>query len=514
MHYEGKEPIIRMNNIVKSFPGVKALDKMMVDLFEGEIHCIVGENGAGKSTLMKVLSGAYTPDEGEIIVDGKVHTYMTSRLSKELGINIIYQENILVPWMNVVENTFVGQEIGPKGFVSFKAEYEKTKELCLLLGITLDLKQTIHSMSVAQQQFVKLVKALSTNPRVLIMDEPTSMFNVEDAGRVLKLVQEIAKSGVGIIYISHFLKEVRQIADRITVIRDGAPVNTYENHGRDIDLDIIVSDMVGRPASSFYIKDIHPIGEKVFEVIDLQLESHSPKLNFSVNKGEILGVAGMVGSGRTEIANAIFGSQKRYGGKVLFRGAELKNGMPISSIQHRVAYITEDRQRLGLMLDAPIVENLATVGMQTKIKGAFINIKSLIPEFKQIIESLKIKISNPMQPVSTLSGGNQQKVVLGKWLYADFDFFIFDEPTRGIDVNAKFEFYKLITGLAGEGKSIILISSDMPELISLSDRIIVIHKGDISATLSGEQITENAIIRHALEVENDDSKQQADRFRG
>ena len=506
MSVQEKIPIIKMSNIVKTFPGVKALDRMTVDLFSGEIHCLVGENGAGKSTLMKVLSGAYMPDEGEITVDDTVYPRISSRLSKELGINIIYQENILVPWMNVVENVFVGQEVSRNGIIDFKKEFNVTEELCNRLGITLDLNQTIHSMSVAQQQFVKILKALSTNPRVLIMDEPTSMFNTEDAGRVLNLVSEIAKSGVGIIYISHFLKEVQLIADRVTVIRDGAPINTYENPNKDIDLDVIVSDMVGRPASSFYVKEEHPIGEKVFEVVDLQVLSNSPKVSFHVNKGEILGVAGMVGSGRTEIADAIFGAQRKYSGKVLFNGKELSIKQPIDSIKQGIAYITEDRQRFGLMLSAPIVENLAIVGLQTKIKGAFVNAKALIPQFLGIIEDLKIKATSAMQTVSTLSGGNQQKVVLGKWLYADFDFFIFDEPTRGIDVNAKAEFYKLITRLAGEGKSIILISSDMPELISLSDRLIVIRKGEIAATLNREQITENAIIRHALEVGNDDTK--------
>lgn len=501
-----KKTIIKMNGIVKSFPGVKALDGMKVDLYSGEIHCLVGENGAGKSTLMKILSGAYIPDEGEIIVNDKTYSHMTSKLSKKLGINIIYQENILMPWMNVVENAFIGQEVGNGGFVNFKTQKERTAEICHQLGITLDMNQTIHTMSVAQQQFVKIIKALITNPQVLIMDEPTSMFNVEDAGRVLKLVQKIADSGVGIIYISHYLNEVKQIGDRITIIRDGAPINTYDNANRDIDIDVVMSDMVGRPASSFYAKEHHPIGERVFEVIDLQLEPNSPKLNFSVKKGEILGFSGMVGSGRTEIANAIFGSHRRHGGKVLFNGKELRNGRPGDSIKNRIAYITEDRQRLGLMLDAPVADNLAVVGMQTTIKGAFINIRALIPQFNQIIQNLKIKLSGPMQIVSTLSGGNQQKVVLGKWLYADFDFFIFDEPTRGIDVNAKFEFYKLITELAGKGKPIILISSDMPELISLSDRVIVLRKGNITAELTGDQINENAIIRHALEVGNDGTK--------
>ncbi|MEG0630569.1 MAG: ATP-binding cassette domain-containing protein, partial [Christensenellaceae bacterium] len=277
-----KQPIIKMDNIVKTFFGVKALDKMTIDLYSGEVHCLVGENGAGKSTLMKVLSGAYRPDSGTIITDGIKHPYMTSLMSKNLGINIIYQENLLVPWMNIIENIFVGQEITKNGFIKFDEEYKKTKELCDSLGIELDLNKTIAKLSVAEQQFVKILKALSTNPKVLIMDEPTSMFNVEDSSRVLDMVKKIADKGVGIIYISHFLKEVRTIADRITVIRDGSPIHTYDNPNRDIDLDKIVSDMVGRDASMFYERDEHEIGDVIFEVKDLKVTPNAPAVSFDL----------------------------------------------------------------------------------------------------------------------------------------------------------------------------------------------------------------------------------------
>ena len=499
----GQEPktIIEMNQIVKTFYGVKALDNMTIECRQGEIHCLVGENGAGKSTLVKILSGALLPDSGEIIIDGEKYTHITAALSRSLGINIIYQENILVPWMNVIENLFVGQEVANRGFIDFAEEKRRTLELCDSLGIELNLDIIVDKMSVAEQQFVKIIKALSTNPRILIMDEPTSMFNNKDAERVLELVKRIADKGVSIIYISHFLKEVKQIADRITVIRDGMPIRTYDNSGKDVDLDKVVSDMVGRDASAFYVREEHAIGDIAFEVKDLKVEPDSEPVSFFIKRGEILGFAGMVGSGRTEIANAITGAARKFGGRIIYNGEELNIQKPMDSIRYRIAYITEDRQRLGLNLGAPIVENLSMVGLQTKIKGAFINVKNFIPMVKGIIDGLRIKMASPMQEVKNLSGGNQQKVVLGKWLFTDSDIFIFDEPTRGIDVNAKSEFYKIITGLAKEGKSIMMISSDMPELVSMSDRLAVVRKGVITKILEKHEISENSIIRYALEVE-------------
>jgi len=499
-------PVIEMINIVKKFPGVVALDNMSIDLYPGEIHCLVGENGAGKSTLMKVLSGAHRPDSGTIKVEGEPYAFMTSALAKQLGIGIIYQENLLIPWMSIVENIFTGQEISKSGLVQFKDEYARSKELCEYVGINLNLNKTISKLSVSEQQHVKILKALSTDPKILIMDEPTSMFNTEDAQRVLDMVKKIAENGVSIIYISHFLKEVKQIADRITVIRDGVSISTYDNKNKDVDLDRVVSDMVGRDASMFYERDRHPIGDKIFEVKDLQVTPQSESISFFIKEGEILGLAGMVGSGRTEIANAITGASLRYAGKIYYRGKELKINSPIDSIKNKIAYITEDRQKKGLILDAPIVVNLALVGMQTdKIKGPFINIKKFVPLVKDIIDSLMIKMRSAMMEVQNLSGGNQQKVVLGKWLFTDSDVFIFDEPTRGIDVNAKAEFYKIITRLAQEGKAIMMISSDMPELVSMSDRLLVVRNGIITSILEGEEISENSIIRHALGVKKDEN---------
>jgi ABC-type sugar transport system ATPase subunit len=499
-------PVIEMINIVKKFPGVVALDKMSIDLFPGEIHSLVGENGAGKSTLMKVLSGAYKPDGGTIIINGSEYSFLTSASAKQLGIGIIYQENLLVPWTSIVENIFTGQELGKGGIVNFKDQHARAQELCDYIGIKLNLQKTIATLSVAEQQYVKILKALSTDPQILIMDEPTSMFNTENAKLVLDMVKRIAANGVSIIYISHFLKEVKQIADRITVIRDGVPIRTYDNKNSDVDLDKVVSDMVGRDASMFYEKERHPIGEKLFEVKDLKVEPNSEPISFYAKRGEILGLAGMVGSGRTEIADAITGASTKYGGSIWYNGNELKINSPIDSIKNRIAYITEDRQKKGLTLHAPIVENLTIVGMQTeKIKSPIFNVKKFVPLVRGIIEKLKIKTSNPMQEVQTLSGGNQQKVVLGKWLFTDSDIFIFDEPTRGIDVNAKFEFYKIISQMSKEGKVVIMISSDMPEIVSMSDRMLVVRNGLIAKTLESDEISENSIIRYALGVQNDEN---------
>ena len=504
---ENRQPVIEMKGIVKEFFGVKALNNMNLDVLPGEVHCLVGENGAGKSTLMKVLSGAYRPEAGEIISFGKSRPFMTAETSKESGISIIYQENLLVPWMNVVENVFVGQEITKKGgLVDFDAEKKRVEELCADIDITLPLDTIIYDLSVAEQQFVKIIKALASNPKVLIMDEPTSMFNTEDAARVLEIVKTISGRGVSIIYISHFLKEVKQIADRITVIRDGAPIRTYDNTNKDVDLDAVVSDMVGRDASMFYEKEQHDIGDIMFEVKDLKVTPDGKPVSFFVRKGEILGISGMVGAGRTELANAITGAARKYGGTIYLNGKELKINNSLDSVNNRIAYITEDRQRLGLSLGASVAENVTLVGLQTNIKDKFVSVKDLAPMIKDVSEGLKIKMTSPLQEVRSLSGGNQQKVVLGKWLFTDSDVFIFDEPTRGIDVNAKSEFYKLMTNICQEGKCIIMISSDMPEMISMSDRVAVFRHGEITRILEKDEISEDSIVRYALGVEENEEQ--------
>lgn len=499
--YENSKPVISMRDIRKEFSGVWALSGITLDVYPGEVHCLVGENGAGKSTLMKVLSGAYTPTSGTIEVGGVTYQKLEPAQSKELGINIVYQENDLVPSMDVVENIYVGNEKTKRlGFVDYKSMEAEARRQMTELGIDLKLETKIENLSVSDQQFVKILKALSVRPRVLIMDEPTSMFNVEDAAKVLELTKRITEMGIGIIYISHFLNEVVQIADRITVIRDGAVVSTYTNENRDIPITTITQDMVGRPVDMFYDKEKSEIGNVMLEVRDLRLTKDSPKVSFTVHKGEIVGFSGMVGSGRTEMMRALVGADRRYSGQILINGKEVKIRNPNDSINAGIAFITEDRQKLGLMLHASVLENSTILGLREKIKGFFVNVKKFPPLVSNLLKELRVKTPSVWTEAVYLSGGNQQKVVLAKWLFAEQDIYIFDEPTRGIDVNAKAEFYKQMSALTKQGKCILMISSDMPELISMSDRVLVVRNGEIDCELKGEQINEQEIIKRALGV--------------
>ena len=507
MSEKREAPILEMRGIVKEFPGVRALSNLTFDVYKGECHCLVGENGAGKSTLMKILSGAYKPTAGVICYGGHEYKSLNPALARTLGIEIVYQENDLVPTMNAVENIFVGKEITKfGGIVDFKAMLARVREEMEHYKIDIDPLQTIEKMSVSDQQFVKILKALMNESRILIMDEPTSMFNVEDAGKVLELVRNITGNGISVIYISHFLKEVVQIADRITVIRDGSVIRTYDNSGHDVALADITKDMVGRPVDVFYQKDRCEIGDVMFEVKNLKLTKDAPAVNFSVRRGEIIGLSGMVGSGRTEIVRAISGADPRYSGDMYLNGKKLVIRNPRDGIEAGIAHITEDRQRLGLSLNASVLENALIVGLQQngQIKpGVFYNCRDYSPQVQDIVEKLKIKTPSLQQLAVNLSGGNQQKVVLGKWLFAQQSVYIFDEPTRGIDVNAKAEFYKQMTALTHAGNCIIMVSSDMPEMISMSDRVLVVRHGRIKCELSGEDINEQTIIKEALGVGDD-----------
>ncbi len=496
------QPLIKMENIVKEFPGVRALHDMTFDVYKGEIHCLVGENGAGKSTLMKLLSGAYTPTEGSIYVEGQAYKTLDPELSQQLGIEIVYQENDLVPCMNAVENIFVGKEMTlPLGIIDRKGMLKRVRDTMREFDIRINPLQKIENMSVSDQQFVKILKALMKRSKLLILDEPTSMFNVEDAGRVLNLVRTISARGIGIIYISHFLEEVVQIADRITVIRDGESVRTYDNAGRNTPLSDITRDMVGRAVDTFYQRERFEVPEdKVLEVRGLKLGRSSPGISFSLRRGEILGLFGMVGSGRTEIVRALAGADRFFAGEIWLSGKKLSIASPRDAIDAGIAHITEDRQRLGLNLGASVLENGLLVKLQHMRPSLFYDYKAHAPLVRPVVEELNIKTPSLMQEVMYLSGGNQQKVVLGKWLITDAEVYIFDEPTRGIDVNAKAEFYKQMTGLACAGKSIIMVSSEMPELISMSDRVLVVREGAVHCELSGPQINEQNIITQALGV--------------
>ncbi|WP_418855263.1 sugar ABC transporter ATP-binding protein [Ruthenibacterium lactatiformans] len=498
-----RTPLAALRHISKSFSGVYALTDVSLEIAAGEVLAIVGENGAGKSTLMKVLSGAYAPDCGEIAVDENVYKRLEPMQALRLGISIIHQENLLAPTLSVLENIFAGHELTKGALMDYPSMRKVALQEMDSLGMKLDLNRRVEQLSAAEQQYVKILKAMMFKPRLLIMDEPTSMFNVEDAGKVLAMIRRIVEErGVSIIYISHFLKEVVQIADRIMVLRDGTVVNTYDNAQRNLPMTTLTSDMVGRPVDMFYSKEECSIGEVMFEAKDIRVTPKSDPVSLSVRKGEILGISGMVGSGRTEILQTLCGAAPLYGGKLYMEGKEVSIRKPADAINLGIGYVTEDRQRLGLMLNQSIVENTTIVGLGRKIKGWLVKLKSHTRLVEPVLDSLKVKYHSLWQETRTLSGGNQQKIVVAKWLFADARLILFDEPTRGVDVNAKWEFYKIMNRLAAEGKSIIMVSSDMPELISMSDRVLVVREGRITRELQKDEISENAIIKYALEVEN------------
>ena len=494
------EIVIQTNNLSKSFPGVRALSDFSFSLDKGQIHCLVGENGAGKSTFIKLLTGALHPDSGEIVVDGKSFRALTPHTAQNLGIQVIYQEILLVRQMSVAENVFVGCEKRNKlGWIDHKAMVAETQKIIDSLSIHLNPEELVENLSTADQQFVKIVKALALNPKVLIMDEPTTMFNSKDAEIVLKLVQDIAGRGISVIYISHNLKEVAQIANRITILRDGQFVNSHDTREEEVDLDIITKEMVGRPVDIFYERERCDIGDVILEVEDLKLTKASPSVSFQLRQGEILGIAGMVGAGRTEIVRALFGADRKAGGTLRYHGNRVNPKTPAEAIKLGIGLITEDRQKTGLVLSMDVIGNISLVGL-SKFGKFWLKLQREAGAVRTFVEKLNVKTPSLDQEVQFLSGGNQQKVVIAKWLYKDIDVLIFDEPTRGIDVNSKAEIYKLMSQLVKSGKSIIMISSDLIELIAMSDRVLVVRNGAITSEIQGDQITEENIIANAIEV--------------
>ena len=495
---ENNDIIVEAKNISKLFSGVRVLDNVSFELRKGEVHCLCGENGAGKSTLIKVLSGAYTPEEGSVVIDGHEYTggHLTPLKAKKLGVEVIHQEIILVSELSVAENIYTDVRYRTHGFFSMKKTCEAAEKLMGELGIKLDPREKVKNLSAAERQFVKILKALAPEPKVLIMDEPTAMFNMKDTDMILRLVQDISKKGIGTIYISHHLNEVKQIADKVTVLRDGKSVVTYDRE--NMDLQRIASDMVGRPIEMFFSREKSEPGDVILEVKDLQLEESSPKISFSLRKGEILGISGMVGSGRSEIIRAIYGLDRPYAGEIFLNGKKLDIKSPADSIKNGIGFISEDRQASGLALPLNILCN--TTFLKLPKKHGFLDLKKEKEIAGKAIDTLKIKATGYDQVTARLSGGNQQKVIIGKWLHKGFDILILDEPTKGIDVNAKFEIYRLLSDLTKQGKSLLMVSSDMPEIVSLCNRVLVVRKGMLVGEVQDESITEENLIKVAVEV--------------
>jgi len=489
-----KDKILDVKNITKEFPGVKALSDFNFDLNKGEVHCLIGENGAGKSTFIKILSGAFKPTRGEIYINNEKHYYLTPHLARKIGIQTVYQEDVLVPQITAAENIFLGSEIdNQKFFINYKKIIEQAESLASQLGINIKVSEVYEKLSPPDQQFVKILKALAQKPQILILDEPTQAFNVKDIGLIIQMVKRISSEGVSVIYIAHNLDEIIQVADRVTVLRDGIKINTHDKTAENLSTSILAKEMVGRPVELFYKKKESSIGDFVFEVRGLKFKSFSKEINFKVREGEILGIAGLKGAGRSEIARAIFGALKKYRGKVFYKNKDITPSNPIKAVREGLALLTEDKKIDGLFMGMPVDQNITIVGLDRlgKIFINFIKEKKLSTDY---INKLNIKTPSLDKEVRFLSGGNQQKAVLAKWLFKGVNVLIVDEPTHGIDVNAKIEVYELFTQLAASGKSIIMISSEMPELISLSDRVIVIRNFEISKELIGDEITEENIL--------------------
>ncbi len=488
------EVLVRMTDIEKFFPGVHALDKVCFELKAGEVHALVGENGAGKSTLMKILTGIYQKDGGTIEVLGKEVTLNDARDAQLLGISIVHQELNLMKDLTVAENIFIGRESIKNGLLDKKSQNERASELLSSLGINIPANANVGKLTVAKQQMVEIAKALSyENTRVLILDEPTAPLSDIEIEELFKFVRSMRGRGVGIIYISHRMGELQEISDRITVMRDGQYVATLIT--QDTTMDEIIRLMVGRvifeqPKAHSMVKPDAPV---VLEVKNLK-SREVKDVSFNLRRGEILGLSGLVGAGRTEVARLISGADKRDSGEIYRDGKLVNIQTPSDAVEVGIGYLSEDRKRFGLCLGLTVANNIALTRLNNFIKGIIINDKRIKVTAAEYKDKINIKTPTVDTHVRTLSGGNQQKVVLSKWLVRDCDILIFDEPTRGIDVGAKSEIYKLMHAMIEEGKSIIMISSEMPELLRMSDRIVVMCEGEKTGELAIEEATQEKIM--------------------
>jgi len=495
--------LLRMENITKSFPGVKALSNVSLDLNTGEVHALCGENGAGKSTLMKVLSGVYHAEEGEIFINGEKVMIENTRRAHELGISIIFQEFNLCGHLSVADNIWLDRQPKNGPFVNDKQMFEKTKAILDDLGLTISPKALIRNLSVAEQQMVEIAKAISFNSRILVLDEPTAALTESEIDRLFSIIHKLKAKGVGMFYISHRLEELTRISDRVSVIRDGQYIGTRDY--KDVTIDELVKMMVGRDLTDKFPLYQRKIGKLLFEARNV----HNKRVNvdhIEVHAGEIVGLAGLMGAGRTELARAIFGADKTTSKEIFMDGKQIHINNIDVAIKNGIGYITEDRKRDGLALNMTVERNINLAHLPELIKGGFIDDIAAKKNALKFIKSLNIKTPSMNQKVGNLSGGNQQKIVLAKWLCNDIKVLIFDEPTRGIDVGAKFEVYELMNQLSNRGVAIIMISSELPEILGMSDRVLVMHGGKISGELSREEANQENILRLAAGIKEDERK--------
>ncbi|HEV7645610.1 MAG TPA: xylose ABC transporter ATP-binding protein [Pyrinomonadaceae bacterium] len=495
-------PLLEMKNIVKEFPGVKALDGVTFDLHKGEFHALVGENGAGKSTLMKVLSGVYPyPEyEGEIYVGDELRRFRNIREAETAGIAIIFQELSLVKELSVGENIFLGREPARFGIINWNELYHRATKLLQELNLPLDPRTPVGNLGIGQQQLVEIAKALSQNAQILVLDEPTAALTESEVEILFGILKDLKARGVGMIYISHKLDEVFTLSERITVLRDGKTVGTHPTS--ELNKNKVIAAMVGREVENIFPVVKHERGETILEVKNLSANDPNisgkklvDDINFSVKKGEVLGIAGLMGAGRSELLMSIFGAQvERTSGEFFVAGKKVNIASPSDAIRHGIGFVTEDRKRYGLLLDQTILNNLTLAGLK-RIGGKFLTNRSKeTAAAAEPMQSLRIKANSVMTVTGTLSGGNQQKVVLGKWLLTRPKILFLDEPTRGIDVGAKQEIYAQINKLAESGLAIVLVSSELPEVLGLSDRVIVLHEGKMTGEFTRAEATPEKVM--------------------
>jgi ribose transport system ATP-binding protein len=486
-----------MRGISKYYPGVVALDNVDFSVARGAVHALVGENGAGKSTLVKIMAGAEAKSRGEILLEGHPVAIDSPQRAMDLGISIIYQEFNLVPHLSAAENIFLGREptrLIP-GWVDFRKVYEDSQRLMESLGMRLDVRAEVRSLSIAQQQMVEIAKATSRQSRLIIMDEPSATLTDHELTNLFALIRSLRERGVSVIYISHRLEEIFAIADRVTVFRDGHHIATCPIGA--VDRDEIIRMMVGRELKESIPKQPAAVGDVVLEARGLTRAGAFQDISFSVRRGEVVGLGGLVGAGRTEVARAIFGADPLDGGEVLLEGRPVRIHSPRDAINMGIGLVPEDRKQLGLILGMVIRENVTLANLEAVAPAGFIRSGRERAVAQKYIQDLTIRTPSGEQTVRNLSGGNQQKVVLAKWLFTDSKFLIFDEPTRGIDVGSKVEIYQLMNALTARGAGILMISSELPELLGMSDRILVMHEGRLAGELSRADATQERVMQLA-----------------
>ncbi|HPO12976.1 MAG TPA: sugar ABC transporter ATP-binding protein [Candidatus Hydrogenedentes bacterium] len=491
------EYILEMRDVTKRFPGVLALDKAHLKLRPGDVHCLLGENGAGKSTMMKILAGAQPADSGEILIDGTAVQILSPHHAQELGISMIYQEFNLSPYLSVAENIFLGREprLGKSPFIDWKRMYNDSREILKRIRVDLDVRRPVNELSVAQQQMVEIAKALSVKAKIIVMDEPSATLTEHELAALFDLIRTLRSDGIGLIYISHRLEEVFEIGDQVTVMRDGQHVATKPVS--ELNREEIIRMMVGRELTEEYPKEFFTRGEERLRVEGLGREGAFSDVSFSLYTGEIVSLTGLVGAGRTEVARAIFGADKITAGRIFLDGKPVEVRSPQDAIKYGIGLLTEDRKNQGLVLGMTVRENTTLASLKKLVKRLFINRKEERSVAEQYVRELQIKTPSVEQVVQNLSGGNQQKVVLAKWLFTQSRVLIFDEPTRGIDVGAKAEIFKLMNALIKKGVAILMISSELPEVLGMCDRVLVMHEGRLAGELTREEASQERIMRLA-----------------